>query len=143
MCTIIPYSSNIITCNITKTCDEIFIADMENVYQTENIYRGIVVTNTNKQKDIQDILESYNHTTQIIDTINDNLNLEILDCRIIIVDFVFFKELIDHIHNKYDLTKSSYNFIGITYDIDSNIKDNLIAYLNTLTNYRNENTIII
>jgi hypothetical protein len=145
MCSIIPYNnSNIqITNTYEKSSDEVFIADVENVYHTEYIYRGIIVTDINKEKHIKELLEFHNHSTYIIDIVNDDVNYEMLDSRILIMNYTNFKYALNNIDSNVGLLNSSYNFIGITYDIDNDMKNKLIHYYNDLTQNNKNKTIII
>ncbi len=102
----------------------LFINDMENIYQSHSIYRGVVATDVNKEEEYKELLESHTHTARIIHTIDD-IDYEGLDSRVLIMDYLIFREFIKKVlYNK----DTSYNFIGITYDIDNDIKDELIAF---------------
>ena len=141
MCTIIPYSSNIITCDY-KHPDDVFLSNLENVYQTESIYRGIIVTEVNRQKYMKDMLDMFNHTAYIIHCI-DNIDYESLDNRLIIIDHTLFTKLLDEINKQCNLLYSSYNLIGISYDIQCEVKNKLLDYYYSLTKNNMNNTIII
>jgi hypothetical protein len=131
------YSSGIQN-DISNNASELFINDMEGVYQTHSIYRGIVATNLNREEEYKELLEKNTHTVCIIHTVDD-IDYETLDSRVLVMDYLIFKEFVKKVlYNK----DTSYNFIGIAYDIDNEIKDELIAFYNNVSKYKSDVIII-
>jgi hypothetical protein len=105
----------------------LFINDMETMYQSHSIYRGIVVVNINKEDEYRSLLENNTHSVLIVHNIED-VDYEALDSRVLIMDYLIFRQFINVLCNiKQD---TSYNFIGIAYDIDFELKDELIEHYN-------------
>jgi hypothetical protein len=119
-----------------------FFNDLENIYTTNSIYRAIVVTDINCQEYIKKKLDMYNHTSIIINDNIKDINYENIDCRVVIVDYNFFKTFIDHLNEYYDIINTSYNLIAFSYDINDNIRNKLINYYHNIS-YLKHNTIIM
>jgi hypothetical protein len=106
----------------------LFMNDLETIYQTHSIYRGIVVVNINKEDEYRLLLENNTHSVLIIHNIED-IDYDALDSRVLIMDYLIFREFMNNILC-YAKHSTSYNFIGITYDIDFELKDELIEHYN-------------
>lgn len=130
------------TKNIIVNDKNAFFNDLEYIYTTNSIYRAIVVTDINCQEYMKKKLDMYNHTSIIIDDNIKDINYENIDCRVVIVDYNFFKTFIDHLNECYDINNSSYNLIAFSYDINDDIKNNLIKYYNNIS-YSKHNTILM
>lgn len=124
------------------TAKSVFIEDLENAYQTYSIYRAIVVTDVNKEIEYQIALEENNHTALVVSNIDYTSDYENIDARVLIMNYDTFDTFIDYISNKYDLSKSSYNLMAFTYDIDEKIRYDLTAKYHELNKY-SDDTIII
>ena len=121
----------------TVSC--LFVNDMENIYQTHSIYRGIVVTDINKENEYKELLEYHTHTVSVIDTVDD-VDYEAIDSRVLLMDYHIFRVFANRVLRN-AVKGTSYNFIGITYDIANEIKEELIDEYHKLA--RNNTEIII
>ncbi len=115
-----------------------FIQDLENLYKSHSIYRAIVVTMIGNETMYKNLLEKYNHTIMIVDTIT-NIDYEDISGRVLIMNTYIFDKFIDHMCNK---KYTSYNLISFTYDLDEEIKKYLKEkYYKVMNNI--DNTIIM
>ncbi len=118
-----------------------FFYDLEEVYKNELIYRSIIVVNIGNCEDMQYDLECYNHNAKYIMNINENIDYDKLDSRVLIMEYSLFKRFIDYMDYKYGIDNISYNLIAFTYDIPLDIKKDLKNFFNKIK--KNDNTIII
>lgn len=118
------------------TAKSVFIEDLENAYQTYSIYRAIIVTDLNNEIEYQIALEENNHTVLVVSNID--ADYENIDARVLIMNYDTYSTFLD----KHDISKSSYNLIAFTYDIDEEIRCNLTAKYKQLKKY-SDDTIII
>lgn len=125
-----------------------FIEDLEDFYKKISIYRSIIITNNNIEKEyIYNNLLLKDFSIINIDIINNITNYENIDIRIIILTKDIYKDFIDIItKNKMKDYITSYNFIAFCnilhtntlknyyYDKTNNIKDDTILYYNNICN---------
>ena len=120
---------------------KLFLEYIEDIYVNESIYRSIILANDETDaNNIYSYMSSNNHNVLYIDKIEEigcighNGDYKNSDYRV----FIILKELFYNFINIID--KSSYNFIGISYNIDKHSYDNI---LNDYLNISNNNNVII
>jgi len=133
------YSGNHIN-DILQQHNNNFVEDLEKIYQTYSIYRAIIVTDIKTEQEYTELLEQYNHSVRVINTITDQ-DYDNIDDRILLMNYEVFNNFMDYFD--YDIINTSFNLIAYTYDIKDNIKNNLVCKYNKLTKNNANNTIII
>lgn len=133
------YSGNHIN-DILQQHNNNFVEDLEKIYQTYSIYRAIIVTDIKTEQEYTELLEQYNHSVRVINTITDQ-DYDNIDDRILLMNYEVFNNFMDYF--SYNIINTSFNLIAYTYDIKDNIKNNLVCKYNKLTKNNANNTIII
>jgi len=133
------YSGNHIN-DILQQHNNNFVEDLEKIYQTYSIYRAIIITDIKTEQEYTELLEQYNHSVRVINTITDQ-DYDNIDDRILLMNYEVFNNFMDYFD--YDIINTSFNLIAYTYDIKDNIKNNLVCKYNKLTKNNANNTIII
>lgn len=133
------YSGNHIN-DILQQHNNNFVEDLEKIYQTYSIYRAIIITDIKTEQEYTELLEQYNHSVRVINTITDQ-DYDNIDDRILLMNYEVFNNFMDYFG--YDIINTSFNLIAYTYDIKDNIKNNLVCKYNKLTKNNANNTIII
>lgn len=116
----------------------------ENIYNRELIYRSILVVKSNIETiRLKNLLDRKDYTCYIIEDIDNDLDYNNIDCRIMILCANQFKDFIQHIDNTIGINNSSYNFIGFNYTIDDDCVEDMVSYYLVKTNNNNINTLIL
>jgi hypothetical protein len=124
----------------TDSLSNLFLNEMEAIYQMQSIYRGIVVVDINKEEEYRLLLQNNMHTVTIIHNIED-IDYDALDSRVLVMDYLIFREFINNVLSS-SKHGTSYNFIGITYDFDSETKNELIEHYNKQCKHKSDVIII-
>jgi hypothetical protein len=119
-----------------------FFYDLEEAYKNESIYRAIVIVNMGACEDMKYDLECYNHSATYILNISESTDYEKLNSRVLVMEYSLFKQFIDYMDYKYGIENISYNLIAFSYDIPSEISDDMKIFYKNITKH-NSNTIII
>jgi len=117
----------------------------ENIYKKSLIYRSIIVAKNQKECNIlKRQLENKDYSAIIVDHIEDDINYNDIDNRIVIMSFEKFKLFIEHLDRfEGGILESTYNFIAFSYYIDDKIVEDLVSYYIRKTNNNINNTIIL
>lgn len=122
-----------------------FMRGIENdIFCKESIYRTIIITNDDVEKNIiYDYLLSNDYSIENIDFINKSFDYNSLDKRIVLLNQNLFQDFINHLdkHNG-GLNSSSYNCIGISFTINNEQVHNMIQYYIEISNNNFSNTIV-
>ena len=116
----------------------------DNVFNTESIYRSIIVLNN--QKDcirLKNLMERKDHSVFIIESISNAIDYNNIDNRIVLTTIRQFREFIDHIDNISGITNSTYNFIAFSFNIDNDIVNPEIDYYMNIARNNMRNTVIL
>lgn len=119
-----------------------FLQHLDNLYLNLSIYRSIIIAN-----DEDDALNIYKdmtfteHNAVIINDFDIKRNYNDSDYRV----FIITKDNLNNFINIID--DKSYNFVGISYDIEEDIADNITAIFITkntsILNYKNYATFLL
>jgi len=119
-----------------------FLQHLDNLYLNLSIYRSIIITN-----DEDDALNIYKdmtlteHNAVIINDFYIKRNYNDSDYRV----FIIIKDNLNNFINIID--DKSYNFVGISHDIEEDIADNITAMFVTkntsILNYKNYATFLL
>jgi hypothetical protein len=118
-----------------------FLQHLDNLYLNLSIYRAIIITNddTDSFTIYKDMTLSEHNAVIIKDIINKNYNDS--DYRV----FIITKENLNNFINVID--DKSYNFVGISYNINEDIADNITTFFSTkntaILNYKNYATFLL
>ena len=116
----------------------------ENIYSKELIYRSILVVNSNIEcYRLNRLLNHKDYSSQIVEEIDNDIDYNCIDCRIMILCQNKFKDFVQHLDNNQGLKNSSYNFIGFNYTLEPNCVQNMIEFYLEKTNNNIMNTIIL
>lgn len=116
----------------------------ENIYHRELIYRSILVVKSKIEGvRLKNLLDRKDYTSYIIKEIDNNIDYNDIDCRIMIICSNKFVEFIQHIDNTIGICNSSYNFIGFNYTIDDALVEKMVSFYLEKTNNNNNNTLIM
>lgn len=114
----------------------LFVNDIiKNIYNEISIYRSVLVTNNYAESiKLKKVLSSNDFDVLIIkNIINENIEYDNIDKRIVIVDKNLFRQFVNHIKNKNkEFSNSSYNFIGICYTMNKNDTVDILDYIKQL-----------
>jgi Fe-S cluster assembly iron-binding protein IscA len=119
-----------------------FFHELEEVYKNELIYRAIVVVNIGGCEDMQYDLECYNHNVTYILSVNESIDYEKLDSRVLVMEYSLFKQFIDYMDYRYGIDNISFNLIAFAYDIPDDISNDMKSFYENIKKH-NTNTIII
>jgi hypothetical protein len=104
------------------------------IYEDRLIYRTIIVTdNSNDSIDLYNILEDADYSALIVDKINDDINYNEVDKRIVIITKNKFKSFIKHLNNTFGIANSSYNLVLYSYNIEPDYTCKLEAFYKNVT----------
>jgi len=122
-----------------------FIENIEdNIYKQHLIYRSILITNNNIESFIlKNELTKKDYNSMVVKSIDETIDYNNIDNRIIILSFDKFINFIDYIDIKSGLSNSSFNFIAFNYTINSETLEALIKFYMNKTNNNINNTIIM
>lgn len=117
----------------------------DNIYTKELIYRSILVVKNEKEAQLlQKILQNNDYSAYILNKINYDIDYNNIDIRIIIISYEIFEEFVEYLDkNNGGILNSSYNFLGFSYGVSSDIVSKLIEYYVKKTNNNINNTIIL
>jgi hypothetical protein len=117
----------------------------DNIYTKELIYRSILIVKNEKEAILlQKILQNKDHSVFILNRIDDHIDYNNIDIRIMIISYEIFEEFMEYLDkNNGGILNSSYNFLGFSYGISSDIVDKLIEYYVKKTMNNSNNTIIL
>jgi hypothetical protein len=115
-----------------------FIEDIEeDIFCKELIYRTVVITNNDIDKSIiEKCLTEKDYSVLSVDENALNIDFNNIDKRIVLINQSMFSEFIHHMEeNNGGFANSSFNCIGISYDIDkSRIGEFLQTYSDKMKN---------
>jgi hypothetical protein len=115
----------------------------ENIYKKELVYRSILVvkSNTDGYK-LKAILDNRDYTSQFVKDIDNDVEYNNIDCRILIMCSNIFKDFVNFLDFQNGINNSTYNFIGFDYSLDTEcVKDMVSFYMEKTNNMAN--TIIL
>lgn len=116
----------------------------DNVFNTELIYRSIIVVNN--QRDcirLKNLMERKDHSVHIIESISNTIDYNNIDNRIVLTTIQQFREFIDHIDKISGITNSTYNFIAFSFNLDNDIVNPEIDYYLNIARNNMRNTVIL
>ena len=115
---------------------EFFYHIENNLYNSHMIYRSIIILRNDIECfRLKQLLQNNDHCVHILENIHSEYDLNNIDCRIIIIKFSQFEELVQHLYCKDNIKKLSYNFIAFSFTIDNmNVKNALNFFLNHTKN---------
>ena len=125
---------------------ETFVNNIEEyIYKSILVYRSILITNNEKESIIlHKLMVKNDHNPVIINTVNEYIDYNVIDNRIIIITISNFLTLLNHLNKDNNIVNtSSYNFIAFSYTIGQSIINNMISYYMELTDNNLNNTIIL
>lgn len=125
---------------------ETFVNNIEEyIYKSILVYRSILITNNEHESFIlHKLMVKNDHYPIIINTIDEYIDYNNIDNRIIIITISNFIQLINHLNKDNNIIDtSSYNFIAFSYTIGQSIINKMILYYMELTDNNLNNTIIL
>lgn len=122
---------------------EQFIRDIEeSVYKSQLIYRSLLVTKTDKESKLLKMSLDKKDYSVVIWKKDENIDYTNIDERIVILTFDKFKQFITILQNSEEGLQV-YNFIGLSYDLDDQVTNDLKYFYIKLTNNNANDTIIL
>jgi hypothetical protein len=116
----------------------------DNVFNTELIYRSIIITNN--QRDcirLKNLMERKDYSVFMIDSVSTTMNYNDIDNRIVLTTIEQFRDFIDHIDNINGICNSSYNFIAFSFNIDDDIVNKEVDYYMNIARNNIRDTVIL
>lgn len=125
-----------------KSCVQTFLDHLEEkIYKSKSIYRSIIISNECDL--LKTKLELRDHSVMIVNDLNNNIDYDNIDNRIVLLTPDLFKSFIEYIDANGGILNSSYNFIGFSYTIPDRISEELITFYLQKTKNNSNNTIIL
>jgi hypothetical protein len=115
----------------------------ENIYKKELIYRSILVVKSNIDGyRLKTFLDNRDYTSQFVKNIDNDIEYNNIDCRILIMCTNMFKDFVNFLDLQNGINNSTYNFIGFDYSLDAECVNDLVSFYTRKTNNMT-NTIIL
>jgi hypothetical protein len=123
----------------------IFLKNIEeNVFNNISVYRSLFITNKNAESvELKRILDKKNYNSYILYDIDKNVDYNIIENRIIIMEYNIFEDFINCFNAKSGIFNSSYNFIAFNYTINNSEILKLIDFYLKITNNNIMDTVIM
>lgn len=103
------------------------------IYEDRLIYRTIIVTdNINDSINLYNILENADYSVLIVNKLDNNVNYNEVDKRIVLITRNKFKNFIKYLNNTFGIA-NSYNLVLFSYNIDTKYTYKLNNYYKDLT----------
>lgn len=103
------------------------------IYEDRLIYRTIIVTdNINDSINLYNILENADYSVLIVNKLDNNINYNEVDKRIVLITRNKFKNFIKYLNNTFGIA-NSYNLVLFSYNIDTKYTYKLNNYYKDLT----------
>lgn len=119
-----------------------FIMKIEEIYKNELIYRALVVSDIGDAENIKNIFEENDHSVKIFKK-SEDIDYNILDCRIFVIEYLLYEEFLIYNILKYGIDNLPFNLIIYSCNIDNNIIEDLKEKYNKHTHNNNNKAIII
>lgn len=124
---------------------DIFLKNIEeNIFNNISVYRSLFITNTNYESvELEKKLDKKNYNSHILYDIDKCIDYNIIDNRILIMQYDIFEDFINELNIKSGILDSTYNFIAFNYTINNSIISKSIDFYLKITNNNIIETIIM